>query len=195
MYKVVAGIQYRVLGEEHPDYLESLRGLAIVCGVQDKYAMADGLWGEVIRGTFKLIRREFVGLAGAHQLAFLENNLIGRFDAFQRYVGKRGAANPALLRLGYRAARSVKGLVLSSTEGLRYLAEQSGDSVTRGLYQRWLRLTQQYAALMLREDYEQAGRVQKEAEAVEGELPQRVAGQRRRRLTVLGRGEGGRAHG
>jgi CHAT domain-containing protein/tetratricopeptide (TPR) repeat protein len=174
LHKVVAKVRYRVLGGEHPDYLISLNGLALACAAQGKYDIADSLWSEVIRGTFRLIRREFVGLAGAHQLAFLENNLMGRFIGFQRYVGKRGSAHPALLRLGYRAARSVKGLVLSSVEGLRYLAEQSRDSVTQALYRRWLRLTQQYAALMLREDYEQAGQVQREAEAVEGELARRL---------------------
>jgi CHAT domain-containing protein len=174
LHRVVAGIRYRLLGREHPNYLRSVHGLSLACAAQGKYGVADSLWGEVIQGTFMLIRREFVGLAGVHQLSFLENNLIERFADFQRYVGERGSANPALLRLGYRAARSVKGLVLSSVEGLRYLAEQSRDSVTQGLYQRWLRLTQQYAALMLREDYEQAGRVQKEAEAVEGELARRL---------------------
>ncbi|MCX7980674.1 MAG: CHAT domain-containing protein [Bacteroidia bacterium] len=174
LFRVVTGAWYRALGGEHPDYLIFVNGLALVCAPQGKYGVADSLWGEVIRGTFGLIRREFVGLAGAHQLAFLENNLMRRFAAFQRYVGDRGAASPGLLQLGYRAARSVKGLVLSSVEGLRYLAEQSRDSVTQALYRQWLRLTQQYAALMLREDYEQAGQVQKEAEAVEAELAQRL---------------------
>jgi CHAT domain-containing protein len=189
LHRAVAVMRYHLLSAEHPHYLVSLNNLAWSYAAQGKYLLADSVWPEVMYGTFRLIRREFVGLAGAHQLAFLENNLMGRFIGFQRYVGVRGGANAALLRLGYRAARSVKGLVLSSVEGLRYLAEQSRDSVTQALYQRWLRLTQQYAALMLREDYEQARRVQKEAEAVEGELARRLPEVRSFLPDIEGEGE------
>ncbi|GIV22691.1 MAG: hypothetical protein KatS3mg025_0350 [Bacteroidia bacterium] len=174
LYKIVLDISYGVLGKDHSDYLRYLHNAAETYALLGKYELADDLWYQVIMSVFRLIRREFVGLAGAHQLTFLENELMWHFGVFQRYVASRGVANPVLLRLGYRTARSVKGLVLSSTEGLRYLAEQSGDSVTQGLYRRWLRLTQQYAALMLREDYEQASSVQRESEAVEGELARRL---------------------
>ncbi len=161
LYLRAKTIREATLGKDHPDYLTSLVTLARLYGSLGQYPLADTLWRESIYRIFYRMRKELPGMASDHRRIFLENILSENFNTFQEYVGARAEFSPIILQLGYRAARSFKGLVLSSVEGMRYLVEQrvERDTVLGRLYREWVRLREQYAFYALQERQREADSV------------------------------------
>lgn len=98
-------------------------------------------------------------MSPAHQEQFIQTYLIPVSEGWQHYVIQRKEAQPAVVSLGYRIARSTKGLILSSTEGLHYLAEASTNTTMRRLYQQWKAAVTEYASLALQERWKDADSV------------------------------------
>lgn len=95
------------------------------------------------------------------------------FESFQSYVAEREAS--ALTELGYRVARSVKGILLTSTEATKWLVEsRKNDTTLQRLYADWLRLSEQYAAFVLRDDYRTADSLWQKAAQVEKNIIRRL---------------------
>ncbi|MDW8417573.1 MAG: tetratricopeptide repeat protein [Bacteroidia bacterium] len=161
------GIFASSFGKEYSDlYLYSLYNLALLYQQQQRYTEADKLWTVVALQTFSRIRREFPTLPTAARKDLLENRLQNQLSDFQSYVAEH-SDNPAIVELGYRSARSFKGVLLSSTEGMKRLVETSRDSALHTLYQRWKSLADRYAILTLQEDYEVADSLWREIQEVE----------------------------
>ncbi|MCS7152900.1 MAG: tetratricopeptide repeat protein, partial [Bacteroidia bacterium] len=134
LYLEAKAIRARVLGTEHPDYYHSsLYDLARPYRKQRRYEEADTLWRAIVLKTFTRIRREFPTLSTAACQNLLENVLQDRLSDFQRYVAER-RERAELVELGYRAARSFKGLLLSSTEAMKHLVETSRDTILQVRY-------------------------------------------------------------
>ncbi|MDW8089044.1 MAG: tetratricopeptide repeat protein, partial [Bacteroidia bacterium] len=145
LYLEARAIYAKVLGTEHPDYYHYLLyNLACLYQKQRRYGEADTLWRAVVLKTFTRIRREFPVLSTAARQNLLENIMQGDLLAFQRYVAER-REHSEMVELGYRAARSFKGLLLSSTEAMKHLVETSRDTVLRARYRQWKHLADQYA--------------------------------------------------
>ena len=157
-YTEAKNYQKAALGIVHPDYLITLRRLSEVYVAQERYDLADPLWSESVRNLTDRIRRELPALPAAHKQKLLENVLSENFLAFQRYLTHRGQAYPELTALGYRTARNLKGLVLASVEGMRYLVERRAgqDSALARLHADWLRLREKYAFYALQERQSEA---------------------------------------
>ncbi|MCX7764238.1 MAG: CHAT domain-containing protein [Bacteroidia bacterium] len=79
-----------------------------------------------------------------------------------------------LVELGYRAARSFKGLLLSSTEAMKHLVETSRDTILQLRYRQWKRLADQYAFFTLQEDYRAADSVWKLLQEAERSIIERL---------------------
>ncbi|MCX8113359.1 MAG: CHAT domain-containing protein, partial [Bacteroidia bacterium] len=92
---------------------------------------------------------------------------------FQRYVAER-REHPEITELGYRAARSFKGILLSSTEAMKHLVETSRDTVLRARYRQWKHLADQYAFFTLQEDYAAADSLWKRLQEAEREIVLRL---------------------
>ncbi|MCS6894611.1 MAG: tetratricopeptide repeat protein, partial [Bacteroidia bacterium] len=167
-------IKARVLGTEHPGYYHSsLYNLARLYQKQRRYGEADTLWRAVVLKTFTRIRREFPMLSTAARQNLLENLLMSRLSGFQRYVVER-RERADLVELGYRAARSLKGILLSSTEAMKHLVETSRDTVLRARYHQWKRLADQYAFFALQENYAAADSLWKRLQEAEREIVLRL---------------------
>ncbi|MCS7154169.1 MAG: tetratricopeptide repeat protein, partial [Bacteroidia bacterium] len=127
-------IRAKVLGTEHPDYYhQSLYNLARLYQRQRRYSEADTLWRAIVLKSFARIRREFPTLSTTARQNLLENIIANNFLSFQRYIAER-RERPEIVELGYRAARSFKGILLSSTEAMKHLVETSRDTVLRARY-------------------------------------------------------------
>ncbi|MDW8417286.1 MAG: CHAT domain-containing tetratricopeptide repeat protein [Bacteroidia bacterium] len=170
LYHRVAEGLFKTLGPRHPYYVSVIYRVADLWGRIGRYALADSLWQVVVEKTFQYLQREMGGLPTVHQERFLEANVMGRVRAFHRYVAQRGASNPDLLRLGYRVARSTKGLILTTSEGLRYLAEASSDSTTRQLFIQWRTLITQSAMFAMQDKRAEADSIWEVAVEIEQKL-------------------------
>ncbi|MCS7152386.1 MAG: CHAT domain-containing protein [Bacteroidia bacterium] len=154
LYLEVSSIQKRSLGIGHPEHIASLTNLAFVYRAQNRYAEADSLLTEVLYYTFQRLRKDFLALSYSQRQKLVENVIADKLQRFQAYVAERGEKAPHLMELGYRAARSFKGILLSSTEAMKYLIESHpSDSLLQALYKEWRSLIQQYAARAAEENY------------------------------------------
>ncbi|MCS6894787.1 MAG: CHAT domain-containing protein, partial [Bacteroidia bacterium] len=122
---------------------------------------------------FTRIRQEFPVLSTAARQNLLENLLMSRLSSFQCYVAER-RERADLVELGYRAARSFKGILLSSTEAMKHLVETSRDTVLRARYRQWKHLADQYAFFTLQEDYAAADSLWKRLQETEREIVLRL---------------------
>lgn len=151
LYWKVLSLQSKVMPKHHPLYIFTLHGIAILLEKVGKYRECDSLWAEIFDRMFRYIRQEFISLPFSVQQNFLEKKILPRYAAFQAYVAKRRTSSPSLVQLGYRIARSVKGLILISSEGLRYLAEASPDTLVRKLLREWQALMARHAVAAMEE--------------------------------------------
>ncbi|MEN3040837.1 MAG: CHAT domain-containing tetratricopeptide repeat protein [Bacteroidia bacterium] len=172
LYHNVAEGFRRALGSRHPYYTSTLYRIADLAGRLGRYATADSLWKVVIEKSFQYVRQEMAGLPTAYQERFLEANLMGRIRTFHRYVAQRGVSSPPILHLGYRVARSTKGMILTTSEGLRYLAEASSDTLTRRLFMQWQMLVTRSAMLAMQNRRIEADSLWQMAAKVEQRLVQ-----------------------
>ncbi len=173
LYLEAKAIQEQVLGTEHPDYSRTLYNIANLYTQQGFYGKADTFWRETIQKAFALITKDFLYLPTAHRQQLLENLLLSRIWGFQRYVAQRQTT--AFIEQGYRVARSIKGLLLSSTEAMKWLVEgRKSDTTLQRLYGDWRRLSEQYAAFAMRDDYKTADSLFAQASAVERDIIQRL---------------------
>ncbi|MCX7606436.1 MAG: CHAT domain-containing protein [Bacteroidia bacterium] len=163
-----------VLGPNHPTCLHSLEGLASSYAESGRYQEADSLWPVIIQRAFYRIRRDFAALPTVHREKLIETILQSYFSGFQRYVVERGRENPVLLSLGYRTARSTKGLILTSIEAMRHLVEASSDTALRTLYAQWRDLMDQYAFWAAQGRYTKADSVWELAVHIEQRLGERL---------------------
>lgn len=164
----------RTLGTAHPDYYYyTLYSLATLYHRQRRYIEADPLWEELIRHIFQRIQRDFLAMATAHRQDLMENILYSRLMAFQSYVAER--ATPHLIELGYRVARSTKGILLTSTSGMRQLIEsRTRDTLLQSLYQQWNRFRELYAFYTLRGDHQIADSIWRIATGMEKRIVERL---------------------
>ncbi|MCX7605792.1 MAG: CHAT domain-containing protein [Bacteroidia bacterium] len=174
LYLQMVHHQIELLGERHTQSLSSMYRLALIRAKRQMYSQADSLWQKAVAIQFAYLRQEAWGLPESHKLRFLEKTLLPGMNEFQKYVGLRGRDNPALLRLGYRAGRSIKGLILVSSEGLRFLAEANPDSTVRQLYRIWSGLSTQYAMLNLQNRQREADSVEQVLVSTERALLQKL---------------------
>ena len=172
LYAQILPAQQRALGPLHPHYLGTLRDFAGLYASQARYEKSDSLWQELVRGIFERLRQELPALPAAHRQKLLENIVEEGLQDFQRYVALRNEANPALLELGYRAARNLKGLILSSVEGMRYLVERQSrqDTTLPLLYARWQEVLEQYAFFTFQGLQREADSLREEASNLERQL-------------------------
>ncbi|MDW8417266.1 MAG: CHAT domain-containing tetratricopeptide repeat protein [Bacteroidia bacterium] len=174
LYLEARAIQAKILGTEHPDYwYYSLYDLARLYQLQRRYGETDTLWNVIILKTFSRIRREFPTLSTAARQNLLENLLMSRLSDFQRYVAERQDCSE-ITELGYRAARSFKGILLSSTEAMKRLIETSRDSTLHAHYRQWKHLADQYAFFTLQENYRAADSLWKTLQEVERKIVLRL---------------------
>ncbi|MCS6789669.1 MAG: CHAT domain-containing protein [Bacteroidia bacterium] len=153
LYLEAKAVWAKVLGPEHPNYsLYALPNLARLYQLQQRYREADTLWQTIVQKSFDRIRREFPTLPTAARQNLLENLLESRLSDFQRYVAER-RDRLEIIQLGYRAARSFKGLLLSSTEAMKHLIETSRDTLLHARYRQWRHIANLYALLTLQENY------------------------------------------
>ncbi|MDW8235407.1 MAG: tetratricopeptide repeat protein, partial [Bacteroidia bacterium] len=165
----------KALGKDHPTYYAyALYNLARFYQLRKAYSEADTLWHTIVMKIFSRIQREFPALPTTHRQNLLENVLQPILTAFQRYVALRGPTNPRMIALGYRAARSFKGVLLGSVEGMKHLVENSKDSLVLSLYEEWRKLADYYALLVVREDVRAADSVWREGQRMEKELVLRL---------------------
>ncbi|MCX7607504.1 MAG: CHAT domain-containing protein [Bacteroidia bacterium] len=155
-------IRAQALGTEHPDYYHhSLYNLASLYRELRRYSEADTLWKTVVLRLFSRLRSDFPTMPAAYRENLLENILYPPLLSFQTYTAERAEANPSIGELGYRAARSFKGVLLTSVETMKHLVENSADSIAYQLYEKWRHLADQYALSLLHEEYGEADSVRK----------------------------------
>ncbi|MCX7651429.1 MAG: CHAT domain-containing protein [Bacteroidia bacterium] len=145
LYQNTLRTQAQALPEHHPLYTSTLHGIINLYEKTGNYTQSDSLWRVVFDRTFRYIRQEFISLPSYIQERFLVTKLSARYSDLQKYVAKRGAQSPSLIQLGYRVARSMKGLILTSSEGLKHLAEASADTSVRMLVKDWRRWMSMHA--------------------------------------------------
>lgn len=174
LYKESGALQAQTIGTDHPNYyLQTAYNLALLYMKQGRYAEADPLWDDIVRKIFSRMSRDFLTMPTVHRQQLLQNLLWSRLMDYQRYVAVRGKQK--LVEQGYRLARSVKGILLSSTEAMKWLIEtKRSDTTLQRLYESWCQLSEQYAAFALREDYTTADSLWEQAALVEKTLIQRL---------------------
>ncbi|MEN2992264.1 MAG: CHAT domain-containing tetratricopeptide repeat protein [Bacteroidia bacterium] len=148
--------------------------LAVLYNKQGAHARADSLWPLVLARAFERLRKEFLPLPLYARQQFLENVLEEIFFHFQARLSRRETLPPAILELGYRAARSFKGILLTSTEGMRYLLEASRDSALLKDYHTWKQLHESLFFLLTQGRYEEADSVREGLERLESTLLRRL---------------------
>lgn len=174
LYLAAKEIWAKVLDPEHPvHHYYALYNLARLYQYQRRYREADSLWRAFILRSFAHIRRELPTLPTAARQKLLENRLQSQFVTFQGYVAERRESSE-LVELGYRAARSFKGILLTSTEAMKYLVEASQDSALRARYYQWKRLANLYAFFTLQENYRSADSLWEHLQEVERAIVQRI---------------------
>ncbi|MCS6790177.1 MAG: CHAT domain-containing protein [Bacteroidia bacterium] len=174
LYREVFRLAKTNLGEEHPYYLGLIGGLCQLRVGQRRFREADSLWKEGIARAFRRIRREFGILPQVYREQLVENTLLPYFTDFERYVALYRKEVPEMVELGYRVARSMKGLVLSSAEGVRYWIEASKDSMFLRLYHEWRELGEEYAFFLLQGKTEASDSVWQRAVAIERKILEKL---------------------
>ncbi|MCX7652385.1 MAG: tetratricopeptide repeat protein [Bacteroidia bacterium] len=175
LYLQAKDIWQQAFSSEHPEYYSHfLYNIARLYWRQGRYAEADTVWQHIVQGIFLQIRRAFPTLPLSARRDFLENRVKGPLLEFQQYVAERSITNPAIIELGYRAARSFKGLLLSSTEAMKQLIEASNDSSLQALYRQWKALADQYAFFSFQETYTATDSIWKELQAIERQIVLRL---------------------
>lgn len=174
LYKEAGALQAQTIGTDHPNYyLQTAYNLALLYMKQGRYSEADPLWEDIVRKIFSRMSRDFLTMPTVHRQQLLQNLLWSRLMDYQRYVAVRGKQK--LVERGYRLARSVKGILLSSTEAMKWLIEtKRSDTTLQRLYESWRQLSEQYAAFALREDYATADSLWEQATLMEKTLIQRL---------------------
>lgn len=174
LYLEAAILQAQTIGVDHPDYyLQTAYNLALLYAKQGRFTEADTLWEDIIRKTFARMSRDFLAMPTAHRQQLLQNLLWSRLLGYQLYVAIR--QRQEFIARGYRLARSVKGILLISTEAMKWLVEtKKSDTTLQRLYADWRRLSEQYAAFALAEDYKTADSLWEQATLVEKNLIQRL---------------------
>ncbi|MCS7162844.1 MAG: CHAT domain-containing protein [Bacteroidia bacterium] len=144
--------------------------LAVLYSKQEAHVRADSLWPLVLTRAFERLRKEFLPLPLYARQQFLENVLEEIFFHFQAQLSRRETLPPAILELGYRAARSFKGILLTSTEGMRYLLETRRDTTLLKAYQTWKALHESRFFLLTQGRYEEADSLREQVERLESTL-------------------------
>ncbi len=121
---------------------------------QKRYDLADSVYAEMMDKLLGLAQQELPNLPTTYRERLVEEVILSTSLKFERYVAERGNSSPSMVELGYRVARSIKGLVLTSVEGMRYLIEsrQQSDTVLQNLYQRWKELLDLWVFYTTREE-------------------------------------------
>lgn len=168
-------IRHAVMGEYAVEYFaHALYDIIKLYTETKRYREADSLWQRYFQLAFYRLRRDFAALPAAYRQTLLSKQLQSAFKDFQAYVAQHPAPPEALILLGYRVARTFKGLLLSSSEGARYLIERSKDSTVQTLYKEWNALLDIYGALYHQEQYQAADSVWKLAAETERQIQQRL---------------------
>lgn len=155
-------------GRMNDRYLDDLYALTNLTACQGDSLVADSLWSILIREMFSFIRHRFPYLPIQHQQQWVSWYVHKRMDAFQIYVARRPL--PPLVEAGYRAARSVKGLLLLSAESMRRFVHEQKDTTLTALYEQWRQLIEASVALYLQEAYAEADSIEQIATEVEKQL-------------------------
>lgn len=103
-------------------------------------------------------QRELPTLPTPYREKLVEEVILFTSLRLQRYVAERGNSSPSVVELGYRVARSTKGLVLTSVEGMKYLIEsrRQSDTLLQNLYQQWKELLDLWVFYAMQEDLQAA---------------------------------------
>jgi tetratricopeptide (TPR) repeat protein len=157
----------------HDNYLQFRYLQAKMYARQGKFSLSDSAYMSLINQTFNRIASDFPALSAQQRIGLL-NSLLGFILPVQLYCIRQSARNPVLVEIGYFLARSIKGLVLTSTEQLRHAVELSGDSVALGLLAEWRTLNDMYAYYLSTEAYEAADSIRRIAYRVEKKIAERV---------------------
>lgn len=174
LYQQVARIYLQVLDEKHPEYLSTLYNLAHIWASTGQYKQADSLWQIVILRLYDRIRIEFPVMPTHERQQMLENIMQVYLQGLQAYATLQ--TDPKIIQLAYRSARSLKGMLLSSTEGMRYLLEsrRQSDTLLYGWYQQWKGLVELYVFHSLREETAAADSVRQIALSLERQMMERL---------------------
>ncbi|MCX7605953.1 MAG: CHAT domain-containing protein [Bacteroidia bacterium] len=135
---------------------------------------ADSLYKILSLRCFEVVRRLFPVLSAHQRRLLLQNTLMRYLYELQRYVAEGRATDPEMTIWAYRVARSMKGLVLASSQGIQRLVSSSSDSTVRRLYEEWLRRLEVYASRTKEEETDQTDSLQAAVVEAERALAQRL---------------------
>ena len=139
IYNDIAAIQLKVLGEKHKDYLNTLMKMAVCEWYLHDNENAASHFNKAINNYLLLLNTLFHSMSESEKSNFWRT-LKPAIDTYFAFAIETGQANPALLKDAYNLQLRTKGILINSTKQTKNIILNSKDSVTRTLYNEWLKL-------------------------------------------------------
>jgi CHAT domain-containing protein len=140
LWKQCVELRKKILGEDHPDYAQSLYGLAGVYFATGKLDMAAPYFTLVAEKYQHQIESYFDALSEREKGAFY-NKIKPVFETYQDFsiqLLKQNPANTQIAEKLYDLQLSTKAILLNASNKVRNAILTSGDVELQNLFQKWL---------------------------------------------------------
>ena len=136
LFKQALAIRKEALGEQHPDYAESLNNLGKLYNSMGNPAQASSLFSEASEATLRYLNRTYVTLSEQEKMNLLKLKT-SQFDYLPSLLFIQRAMQSSVVKQVYTNELALKGMILEDQKEVLNSIRKSGDSAVLQLYEQW----------------------------------------------------------